>query len=87
MSTPEVFIVSAARTPVGAFLGSLAERSAPQLGAAALSAALSRAGVAAEKIELVCMGNVISAGVGQAPARQAALLAGILDDSSSRRRA
>jgi acetyl-CoA C-acetyltransferase len=73
----EVFIVSAARTPVGAFLGALAELPAPQLGAAAMRGALSRAGLPAEHVSLTIMGNVLSAGVGQAPARQAAIAAGI----------
>ena len=79
MTSPEVFIVAAARTPVGAFLGGLAELTAPQLGAAALKAALERARLAPEQLELTCLGNVISAGVGQAPGRQAALAAGIPD--------
>jgi acetyl-CoA C-acetyltransferase len=74
---PEVFIVSAARTPVGAFLGALADLPAPKLGAAAIRGALSRAELAPEHVELCAMGNVLSAGVGQAPARQAAIGAGI----------
>ncbi|HKP55731.1 MAG TPA: acetyl-CoA C-acyltransferase [Polyangiales bacterium] len=72
-----VFIVSAARTPVGAFLGALSELTAPQLGAAAIRGALSRADLAAEHVSLTIMGNVLSAGLGQAPARQAAIAAGI----------
>ncbi|HET7586429.1 MAG TPA: acetyl-CoA C-acetyltransferase [Gemmatimonadaceae bacterium] len=70
-------IVAAARTPIGRFLGSLAPLSAPQLGAAAIRAALQRSGVAVEDVEEVIMGNVVQGGVGQAPARQAALHAGI----------
>jgi acetyl-CoA C-acetyltransferase len=77
MSLPDVFIVGAARTPIGSFLGSLAELSAPQLGAAAIRAALERARLSAALVEAVYMGNVLSAGVGQAPARQAAIFAGV----------
>jgi acetyl-CoA C-acetyltransferase len=72
-----VYIVSAARTPVGAFLGSLASLPAPRLGAVAIRAALDRAKLDAEAVGEVFMGNVLSAGIGQAPARQAALFAGI----------
>jgi acetyl-CoA C-acetyltransferase len=70
-------IVSAARTPIGKFLGSLAALQAPELGAAAIRAALQRARVPAEEIEEVILGNVIQGGVGQAPARQALMKAGI----------
>lgn len=70
-------ILSAARTPVGAFMGSLSGFSAPQLGAVAIKAALERAGVSGEQVSEVIMGNVLTAGVGQAPARQAALAAGV----------
>jgi acetyl-CoA C-acetyltransferase len=77
MAHPEVFIVSAARTPLGAFLGTLAELPAPKLGAAAIRGALTRAELAAEHVSLCVMGNVLSAGLGQAPARQAAIAAGI----------
>src|SRR3982750_3845766 len=70
-------IVAAARTPIGKFLGSLAPLSAPELGAAALRAAITRSRVPVNDIEEVIMGNVIQGGVGQAPARQAALKAGI----------
>jgi acetyl-CoA C-acetyltransferase len=73
----EVVIVGAARTAVGAFQGALSSLTAPQLGAAAIKAALERAGVKPEAVELVIMGNVLTAGVGQAPARQAALAAGL----------
>jgi len=78
-SISPVFIVGAARTPIGAFLGSLAEVPAPRLGAVAIRAALERARVAPEKIGEVFMGNVLSAGIGQAPARQASLFAGLAD--------
>jgi acetyl-CoA C-acetyltransferase len=72
-----VYVVSAARTPIGAYLGALASVPAPRLGAVAIQAALARAGVQAEQIGEVFMGNVLSAGIGQAPARQAAIFAGI----------
>src|SRR5204863_7049809 len=70
-------ILSAARTPIGAFLGKLSSLPAPALGAAAIKAALARAGVKPEEVEQVVFGNVLQAGQGQAPARQASLGAGI----------
>ena len=70
-------IVSAARTPVGRFLGGLAPLRAPELGAAAIRAAIARAGIEVSAIEDVILGNVLQGGVGQAPARQAAIAAGI----------
>src|SRR5260221_6353064 len=70
-------IVAAARTPIGKFLGGLAPLSAPELGAVAIRAALERSGVPAADVDEVIMGNVVQAGVGQAPARQAALKAGV----------
>jgi len=73
---PDVVILSAARTPIGAFQGALASLPAPALGAAALKGAIERAGVAPGDIEQVYMGCVLPAGLGQAPARQAALKAG-----------
>jgi len=73
----DVVIVGAARTPIGSFLGALASVPAPRLGATAIKAALERAGVAPDQVGLVHMGNVLQAGVGQAPARQAALFAGL----------
>jgi acetyl-CoA C-acetyltransferase len=75
----EVFIASAARTPVGSFQGSLAELSAPRLGAVAIQAALERSGLTADDVEESLMGNVLTAGIGQAPARQAAKYAGVPD--------
>jgi acetyl-CoA C-acetyltransferase len=75
----EVVIVGAARTPVGSFLGALSSLTAPQLGAVAIKAALERSGVPPEAVDEVWMGNVLQAGVGQAPARQAALFAGLPD--------
>lgn len=74
-----IYIVSARRTPIGAFLGSLSSLSAPKLGAAAITAALMDAGLPGESVDRVYMGNVLSAGIGQAPARQAALGAGLPD--------
>ena len=73
----EVVIVGAARTPMGSFLGSLSSVPAPQLGAAAIKGALQKAGVNADSVQEVFMGNVLQAGLGQAPARQAAMAAGI----------
>ncbi|HKA35762.1 MAG TPA: acetyl-CoA C-acetyltransferase [Thermoanaerobaculia bacterium] len=70
-------ILSAARTPVGSFLGKLSSLSAPALGSIAIRGALDRAGVEASQVEQVILGNVLQAGIGQAPARQAALGAGI----------
>lgn len=72
-----VVIVSAVRTPMGGFQGELQSLSAPQLGAAAIRAAVERAGLPAEDVEQVLFGCVLSAGLGQAPARQAALGAGL----------
>ncbi len=71
----DTYIVAAKRTPIGAFLGSLGSMSAPQLGAVAISAALSDAKVSTDAIDEVFLGNVLSAGIGQAPARQASLAA------------
>ena len=70
-------IVAAARTPIGRFLGGLSPLAAPELGAVAIRAALARSGVPAGEVQDVIMGNVVQAGVGQAPARQASLKAGI----------
>ena len=73
----EVFILSAVRTPIGSFGGSLKEVTAVQLGAAAIKGALEKSGLKAEQIEDVLMGSVIQANLGQAPARQAAKFAGL----------
>jgi acetyl-CoA C-acetyltransferase len=70
-------IVAAARTPIGRFLGGLAPLSAPELGAIALQAALARSAIPAGDVQEVIMGNVVQGGVGQAPARQAAVKAGL----------
>ena len=73
----DIVILSACRTPIGKFQGALAGTPAPELGSIAIKAALERSGVAPEQIDEVIMGNVLSAGIGQAPARQAALMAGL----------
>ncbi len=78
MSTyPDVFIVGAARTPIGRFLGGLAGLKASDLGAVAIRAAMKRAGVTGEQVDEVLMGHVVQGGQGQAPARQALIKAGI----------
>jgi acetyl-CoA C-acetyltransferase len=77
MSGREVVVVGAARTPIGSFLGSLANVTAPRLGAVAIREALRRAGVEPSAVDEVIMGNVLQAGEGQAPARQAAIYAGL----------
>lgn len=76
----EVYIVSAVRTPMGSFGGALSTVPAPQLGATAIKGALNKAGISADKVEEVFMGNVLQANLGQAPARQAAIFAGITND-------
>jgi len=75
----EVVIVSAVRTPIGSFMGSLSTIPAPNLGAIAIKGALNKIGLAPNLVEEVLMGNVVQAGTGQAPARQAAIFAGIPD--------
>ena len=77
MKTKEVVIVSVARTPIGSFMGSLSKIPAPKLGAIAIKGALDKINLNPNLIDEVFMGNVVSAGVGQAPARQAAIFAGI----------
>ncbi len=79
----EVLIVGGARTPIGKFQGTLANTPAPELGAVAVRAAVERAGVGTDRVEEVLMGNVVTAGEGQAPARQAALKAGLKDTVSA----
>ena len=76
----EVYIISAVRTPIGSFGGSLSTVPATKLGAAAIKGALDKAGVAPDAVEEVFMGNVLQAGLGQAPARQAAMFAGITNE-------
>ncbi len=80
MSTlPPVYLVAARRTPIGAYLGALADVPAPKLGSIAITAALEAAKVPASAVGQVYMGNVLQAGIGQAPARQASRFAGIPD--------
>ena len=73
----DILILSATRTPLGAFQGALASMPGPRLGAAAIRGAVMQAGIASEDVTDVFMGNVLQAGVGQAPARQAAIYAGL----------
>src|SRR5687768_3489594 len=73
----EVYIISAVRTPIGSFGGILSAISATQLGSIAIKGALTKAGVEAKEVQEVFMGNVVSANLGQAPARQAAIFAGL----------
>jgi len=77
MPVGDVLILSAVRTPIGRFLGGLSSVPAPRLGAVAIRSALAQAQVSPDQVDEVIMGNVLSAGLGQAPARQAALAAGI----------
>src|SRR5688572_27122385 len=72
-------VLSAVRTPMGRLQGALASLTAPELGAAAIGAALERSGVDVAGVDEVIMGNVLGGGIGQAPARQAALKAGLPD--------
>ena len=83
MTTNEVVIVSAVRTPIGSFLGSLQNVAATKLGAIVIKAALEKAGVNANEVDEVIMGNVLQAGLGQNPARQASLAAGIPQEASA----
>ena len=76
----KIVIVSAVRTPIGSFLGALSTVPAPHLGAAAIKGALSKINLDPKLVDEVYMGNVVQAGVGQAPARQAALFAGLSND-------
>ena len=75
--TEDVFVVAARRTPIGAFQGALSGASAPQLGAAAVRAAIADSRVSAAQIDEVILGCVLPAGLGQAPARQASIAAGV----------
>ena len=77
MNDSDIVFVAARRTPIGAFQGSLSAATSPQLGATAITGALADSGVPGEDISEVLMGCVLPAGVGQAPARQAALAAGL----------
>jgi acetyl-CoA C-acetyltransferase len=77
MSTQDIFITGMARTPMGGFQGELSSVTGPHLGAAAIRAAVARAGIAGEAVDEVYMGCVLPAGVGQAPARQASIHGGV----------
>src|SRR5450755_4431915 len=79
----EVVIVSAVRTPIGRFQGSLSDFTAPQLGSLVVREAVKRAGIDPNTIDECIMGNVVSAGLGQNPARQAALGGGLHDSVSA----
>src|ERR1700759_4257736 len=79
METSDVVILSGVRTAMGGFQGELSPLSAPQLGAGAIAAAVSRAGITPADVSETLMGNVLSAGLGQAPARQASRFAGLPD--------
>ncbi|MBM7621168.1 acetyl-CoA C-acetyltransferase [Bacillus tianshenii] len=83
MSNKEVVIVSAVRTAIGSFGGALKDVSAPQLGAVVIKEALAKAGLAPDSVDEVIMGNVLQAGLGQNPARQAAIGAGLPNEVSS----
>jgi acetyl-CoA C-acetyltransferase len=80
---PEVFVIGAARTPTGKFLGALSTLPATQLGASAIRAAVQRSGLGPQDVEDVFIGQVLQAGAGQAPARQAALAAGLPETASA----
>ncbi|MDH5582120.1 MAG: acetyl-CoA C-acetyltransferase, partial [Bdellovibrionales bacterium] len=77
----EVYLISGSRTPSGSFLGALSTVTAPKLGATAIKGALEKAKISGDQVEKVYMGNVVQAGVGQAPARQAALFAGLAEST------
>ncbi|MDD4858212.1 MAG: acetyl-CoA C-acetyltransferase [Candidatus Krumholzibacteria bacterium] len=79
----EVYIVGAVRTPLGKFLGGLSPISAPRLGAMVVKESLKRSGVPADRVEEVIMGNVISAGLGQNPARQASIYGGVTETAGA----
>jgi acetyl-CoA C-acetyltransferase len=79
----DVYILSAARTPIGKFAGGLSTVPAPELGAVAIRAAVERAGIVPERVDEAIIGEVLQAGVGQAPARQAALKAGLPEGVSA----
>lgn len=77
-----VVIVAAKRTPIGSFGGSLSSYTAPELGAAVIYEVIKSAGIKVDQVEEVVMGNVLTAGIGQAPARQAALKAGLSEKNT-----
>ncbi len=73
----ETFIVQACRTPIGSYGGMLSEFSSPQLGAEVIAGLFEQIDISVNKVDEVIMGNVLSAGIGQAPARQASLYSGL----------
>jgi acetyl-CoA C-acetyltransferase len=77
MARDDIVLVAARRTPIGAFQGALGGASATDLGAAAIAGAIEAAGIEAQDVDQVLMGCVLPAGLGQAPARQAAIAAGV----------
>ena len=81
----QAVIVSACRTPIGSFQGTLSSVSATQLGSVAIARAFKKLDLLGDQVDEVIMGNVLSAGLGQAPARQAALGAALFDSSAVRR--
>src|SRR3954447_10896587 len=81
MTVNEVVIVSAVRTPIGSFLGSLQNVSVKELGTTVIKAAIERAGISPTNVDQVIMGNVLQSGAGQNPARQASLAAGVPQES------
>ena len=83
MSNDAIVIVNGARTPMGGFQGALKDVSAPDLGAAAIKAAVERAGVSADSVDEVIMGCILTAGLGQGPARQAMRKAGLPDSTGA----
>src|ERR1051326_2603910 len=83
MTDQEIYILGAARTPIGKMMGSLATVPATQLGATAIRAAVERAHVDPNSVDEVIMGQVVQAGVGQAPARQASIAAGITTSANA----
>ena len=83
MEKQEVVIVSAVRTAIGSFNGTLKNTSATELGAIVIKSALEKAGVSGDQVDEIIMGNVLQAGLGQNPARQAAIKAGVPESVSS----
>ena len=79
----DIFILGGARTPSGSYLGSLSSVAASELGAVAIAGALEKSNVKKESVDEVAMGHVVQAGTGQAPARQAALFAGLPEPPST----
>ena len=81
MKTQKVVIVAAKRTPIGSFMDGLSSVEAPKLGARAIKGALDSIGLSPNRVDEVFMGNVLQSGLGQSPARQAALYAGVSENT------